>query len=151
MKCRNCGMELDPNSKTCNACGLSVEDTSQIKITYEDQEEEYVEPPVIVEAHTFIDEESFAKKINELEKTSFKREDDKYSKVFKILFGVFVIIIIGFVFTFLVLPNISKDKVTDVLEDNTFTSEDWKSGEFMLDDEFYRVDDNFSKYFQKIS
>ena len=64
----------------------------KIKITYRDENEEYVDPPVIMEAHTFIDEESFAKKLNEngysinLENVKdvvtlvkeIKKESDKY-------------------------------------------------------------------------
>jgi len=146
MKCINCGMELNLDDKVCPSCHISISDAKNINITYED-EEEIVDEPVIIESHTFIDEESFAKKVNEAKKE--QEEAKSFANVYKVLFGVFVFIIIGFVFTFVVLPNISTNKKTNILEDNNFTTEDWKSGEFILENEFYRINESFSKYFNK--
>ena len=147
MKCKNCGMELKKEDKVCSSCGLSISDTEEIKITFDDEQEEIVDPPVIIEAHTFIDEESFAKKVNEAK--AEQEEKETFNKIYKVFFVLFVVIIIGFVVTFVVLPNISNNKENNVLEEETFTTEDWKSGEFMLGEEFYSLNDSFSKYFNK--
>ena len=127
MKCKNCGMELEKEDKVCSSCGLSISDIEEIKITFDDEQEEIVDPPVIIEAHTFIDEESFAKKVNEA-KAEQEEEKETFNKIYKVFFVLFVVIIIGFVVTFVVLPNISNNKENNILEEETFTTEDWKSG-----------------------
>ena len=63
MKCVHCGKEIDNDSTQCKYCGSAISDTDRIKITYEDEIEDFVEPPVIMESHTFIAEEEFAKKM----------------------------------------------------------------------------------------
>lgn len=148
MVCKNCGFELNPKDKKCSKCGVSVEDADKIQITYEDEETEYVDPPVITEAHTFIDEESFAKKINEINLAKQKEEQEEKKNPFVWIFAVFVFLIVGSVFYFVIYPNITLNKNT--VEDNlTFTSENWWSGEFMIDGDFYRLDKDFTQFYNR--
>ena len=153
MVCKNCGSELEENQKVCSNCGYSDEDIDKIKITYDDENEEYVDPPVIVEAHTFIDEESFAKKVNEskLQKETtddFIEENNKKGIIFYLLI-VLALIVIGLVCYFLIVPNIGHKSNKVQIEENMFSSEDWTSGEFMIDGDFYKLKDEFNKLYDK--
>ncbi len=155
MVCKNCGNELENNQQVCPKCGVNVEDIEKIKITYDDENEEYVDPPVIMEAHTFIDEESFAKKVNEskLQKeqelaTDFVEEKKKKGIVFYLLIFI-ALIVIGVICYFVVLPNFQHKSNKAQIEENMFSSEDWTSSEFMIDGEFFRLKDNFSKLSDK--
>ena len=154
MVCKYCGHKLENDDIVCSKCGTKVNDSEPIQITYEDEEVEYVDPPIITEAHTFIDEESFAKKLEEGNKKkeevdeSFV-EDDKKNPL-PIIVALIIIIVLGLVGYFVVLPNItSNSNKTPSSENNTFTNEDWTSGEFMIDGDFYQLNKPFTKFYDK--
>ena len=63
MTCKKCGKELKNGTTVCSKCGTKVEaSTEKIQISYED-EDVFVEPPIITESHAFIDEGDFLKKV----------------------------------------------------------------------------------------
>ena len=163
MLCKKCGKEIDNSLTTCPFCGAEIQDSDKIQITYEDEATEYVEPPVIMEAHTFIADEDFAKKIHEQTNTNLvikngqeivedeydleSEEDHKSPLVY--IFIVFLLAVIGAIFVFAILPNIMvskpKSKGTSTIS-NTFTSEEWTSKEFMIDGVLYKLNKEYSNF-----
>ena len=163
MKCIHCGREIDNDSVQCRYCGGAISDTDRIKITYEDEIEDFVEPPVIVESHTFIADEDFAKKVSEqihknvvvkngkevvVDDYDLEGEDEKKFPVVGICIAI-LLVIIGAIFAFAILPNImvsqnKKPSTTSI--DNTFTSEDWFSKEFMIDGVLYKMNQDYSSF-----
>ncbi len=143
MKCKKCGEELEDNATVCNKCNTKVDESELIHITYENEDTDYITPPVITEAHTFIDEESFAKKVNDM-----NDEDDVSSKNPLIWIFIFLLVaIIGGVFYFSYFNNLNPNKSTN--DNNTFTTESWTSGEFILDGDFYHLPQPFSSFYNK--
>lgn len=153
MKCNNCGNELKANKKKCSSCGVLVEESSKIQITYEDEETEYVDPPVITEAHTFIDEESFAKKVNKAnQEQSIKEKEEMWDEPSHKgpAVGVFIVLILialGLVGYFVVYPNIISKKQETTIKD--FTSKEWSSGEFKIDEDFYQLNSTYTSFYKK--
>ena len=157
MNCIHCGKEIDNDAVQCKYCGGAISDTDRSKITYEDEIEDFVEPPVIMESHTFIADEDFAKKV--LEQThsnvivkdgvdsEFEAEEKK--SPFVIIFIVLLLLIIGGIFIFAILPSItvSKSKAPSTTSiDNNFSSEDWISKEFMIDGVLYKLNQDYSSF-----
>ena len=149
MVCKNCGSEIKGKTKVCKKCGMSVADAEKIQITYDDENVEYVDPPIITEAHTFIDEESFAKKVQEEQekKKQESKKDEKPRSKWIWLLLIFGLIILVFV-VFFVVPKVSSNKSKISVEENMFSSEDWTSGELMIEDEFYQLEHDFSKLYK---
>lgn len=144
MICSNCGQELKEKDKKCSSCGLSVEESKKIKITYEDEKTELVDPPVITEAHTFIDEESFAQKLNKMNQAkSNKYEEEEKGKRKSPVLGILIFIIliaIGLVGYYVIYPNIiNKGDTTETVK-KSFTSNQWTSGEFTIDGVYYKLE-----------
>lgn len=150
MICNNCGHELDDKDTKCSACGLSVEEAKKIKITYEDEETELVDPPVITEAHTFIDEESFAKKLDKMNQSKSKDQSQEKQPKSPIV-GIMVLIIIivlGLVGYYVVYPNINKQEVTKENDNKTFSSDKWTSGECTIDGVLYQLEEPYLELYK---
>ena len=80
MVCKKCGKELKNGASVCSKCGTKVaEKQEKIEVAYDD-EVVFVEPPIITESHTFIDEEDFAKKVKEKAKKTKKKRSKKTKK-----------------------------------------------------------------------
>ena len=137
MICEKCGEKLKEGELICPECGFENKKNKEEKIvvTKKDDQVEYVDPPVIVEAHTFIDEESFAQKVKDI----------------LWLFGLLLLAVVGSVLYFVVMPNVStkNQSKNHEVEEYSFSSEDWTVGEFMIDDEFYKMNQTFSTYFKR--
>ena len=151
MVCKNCGQELDDKATVCSQCGSLIDEDLKIQITYEDEQVDYVDPPVITEAHTFIDEESFAKKLNSA-KNNKKQDEEEFwddsssSKPFIWVLVTLLFVVVGLVGYFVVYPNVVEKQKKNTQEVG-FTSEDWKSGEFIIDGDFYRLKKDFSIFY----
>ena len=151
MICKKCGHEMDEHSVSCSECGQLLDEDLKIQITYEDEQVEYVEPPVITEAHTFIDEESFAKKVNSAKNNKHRDDDENWddtpnSKPF--IFGLvtIILVVVGLVGSYVVYPNVvQKRSITPDV--SHFTSNEWQDGEFMIDGDFYQLLGNYSMFY----
>ena len=143
MVCKKCGAKLEENATVCSKCNTSV-DEDLIHITYENEDTDYITPPVITEAHTFIDEDSFAKKIND----ASEEEEEVSSKNPMIWVFIFLLVAIiggGVYFGFFANLNPNKTNTTN----NTFTTESWTSGEAMIDGDFYHLPQPYSAFYNK--
>jgi len=146
MVCVHCGQELNENDTICSKCGEAV-NPLKIQITYEDENVEYVDPPVITEAHTFIDEENFAKKMQEARDAEEEEEDVSSHNPLIWAFVFLLVAIIGGVVYFAFFSHIPV-KTSNVVEES-FSSEEWTSGEFMIDGDLYKLNQTFSRFYQK--
>ncbi|MBR3211147.1 MAG: zinc ribbon domain-containing protein [Bacilli bacterium] len=154
MICKNCGQELKENEAICSVCSTPVSDTNKIQVTYENRNTELVDPPVIMEAHTFIDEESFAKKVNVLDQNTPQTNnqlDEMWNEPAKKspmiwIFVIGIIIIIGLVGYFVIYPNIKIESKIEKRIIANFTSEEWTSGQFKIEGEFYQLNQPFSQF-----
>ena len=153
MVCEKCGKKLKEGETVCPKCGFDskVKEEEKIPVTYEDDQVGFVDAPVIVEAHTFIDEESFAKKVQDMDSSLNEEEEDSSVKPFIWLFVFLLIVILVAISYFVVMPSITSNNQTkkNEVEEYSFSSEDWTVGEFMIDDEFYKMNQPFSYYFKK--
>lgn len=164
MNCKNCGEALAEGVTVCPKCNTPVEEADKIQITYEDESTEAVEAPVITESHTFIEEEDFAKKINDQFHTTVvlkngeevveddydleEGEDSKKGPIVWILM-VILLLIIGGILYFAVVPNILVTKEKRVSTDQPvqgFTSEEWTTKEFKIDGVFYQLNEDYSAF-----
>jgi len=167
MLCKNCGHTLEEGATVCSNCGNPVSPSEEkIQITYEDEATEYVEPPVITESHTFIEEDDFAKKINdqfntkvifkngeELVQDEYDMEEEEESKKSYLvwIFIVVLLIVIGVIFYFAILPNImvsnkNNNNVTVDDKNTGFSSEEWTNKEFRIDGVLYKINQDYSNF-----
>lgn len=146
MVCVHCGQELNENDTICSKCGEAVA-YEKIQITYEDENVEYVDPPVITEAHTFIDEESFAKKMQEAREAEEEEEEVSSHNPLIWAFVFLLVAIIGGLVYFAFFSHVLV-KTSNVVEES-FSSEEWTNGEFMIDGDLYKLNQTFSRFYQK--
>lgn len=168
MVCKKCGHELRNGVTVCSKCGTKVEATTEkIQVSYEN-EDVFVEPPIITESHTFIDEGDFLKKIKEAEKKQKKKEKkEKKVSARKIkkkkeesdanqkspalwAFTFLLMFIIGTVLGFVIFPNILKNgndsQIGKKAEKNSFSSDEWINDEFILDGVYYKLNSSYSNF-----
>lgn len=170
MECRKCGKELKNGVTVCSNCGTKVDlSSSKIPVHY-DHEVEYVDPPIITESHTFISEEDFLKKVKDEGKKRKKKRSskqrkkgndmsnefadiaDKPRKKRPILgFIVFILVfVLGVCLGVFVFPNVMKEASRSVekavREEESFSSNDWTTDEFMLDGVYYRLNDDYNVF-----
>ena len=139
MYCFKCGSPLEEGAKYCLSCGNEVDES--LDITYEDLEED-VSDPIILESHTFHENEELPIKIEEeLNKEKPKR---KNSSLQVLLVLIVCLSIMGGVGYFVFVPSLLPKNKTII--QNRVLSNDLSSGEVSINGVIYSLNKPYSSF-----
>ena len=138
MYCLKCGGPLEDGAKYCFNCGNEIDES--LDITFEDPEE-VVEDPIILESHTFSEDEELPKLIDE----ELKKEEPKKSNPVMVLLFVFLFLGViggvgGYVFIPLLFPK------TEPVLRKIVLSDQLDSGEVSINGEILSLNKPYSHF-----